>query len=439
MNHPGSDSPSATARRRFVRILPLAFVTYSLAYLDRVNYGFGASAGLAVSLRITESTSALLSAAFFAGYFLFQIPGATLASRHGAKPLIGWALFVWGLLSSATGFITSIPWLMADRCLLGAVEGVVMPALLVWLGRWFCRSERSRANTLLILGNPVTLLWASMVSGYLIQAVGWQQMFVWEGLPSIVWAFAWWFWARESPGEVAWMAKSQTRALEERLTEEQAGLATPKNCWVALRDRRVLLLGWQFFCWSLGLYGFVLWLPKIVKDGLHHGMGTTGLLAALPYGVGVGLMLITSWLSDHFETRKIFVWPMLAGAAAAFAASYLIGPSHFAVAFCFLVLAGSAIFAGYGPFFAIIPDIIPRQAAGEAMALVNSCGALGGFVGTFVVGWLNGITGGPAAGFLFMALALAMASLCLALLPVRKTAAPIQTLEFGGPLCSDPR
>ena len=67
-----------------------------------------------------------------------------------------------------------------------------MPAMLIYISNWFTKSERSRANTFLILGNPVTVLWMSVLSGYLIQALGWREMFILEGLPAVLWAFYWW-------------------------------------------------------------------------------------------------------------------------------------------------------------------------------------------------------------------------------------------------------
>ena len=89
-----------------------------------------------------------------------------------------------------------------------------------------------------------------------------------------------------------------------------------------------------------------------------------------------------------------------------------------------MILAGGCIFAGYGPFFSIVPEILPRRVAGEAMALVNSLGALGGFAGTYIVGWLNSATGGPGASFLFLAASLAAAGLCMIIVRTRPMPAP---------------
>ena len=179
------------APSRWARLLPLIFITYSLAYLDRVNFGFGSAGGLAQTLGITAGVSSLLSALFFLGYFFFQVPGANYAAKRSARKLVFWALIAWGILASLQGVFTNIYLFAIDRFLLGAVEGVVLPAMLIFITHWFIKREKSRANTFLILGNPVTILWASIASGYLIQLLGWQWMFILEGIPSIIWAFVW--------------------------------------------------------------------------------------------------------------------------------------------------------------------------------------------------------------------------------------------------------
>ena len=75
-------------RRRWIFLLPAVFVTYSLAYLGRSNFGFGAATGLAASLNITESRAAFLGSVFFLGYFLFQVPAAAYATRKSATRLV---------------------------------------------------------------------------------------------------------------------------------------------------------------------------------------------------------------------------------------------------------------------------------------------------------------------------------------------------------------
>src|SRR4029450_3825457 len=132
---------------RWWRITPVLFITYSFAYLDRVNYSFAAAGGIANDLGISAKTSSLIGALFFLGYFLGQIPGAIYAERHSAKRVVFHCLWLWGLLSALTGVVTNIPALMTVRFLLGLVEAGVFPALVIFISRWFARSERALAGT----------------------------------------------------------------------------------------------------------------------------------------------------------------------------------------------------------------------------------------------------------------------------------------------------
>lgn len=391
------------AKSRWLRLIPIAFITYSLAYLDRANYGFAAAAGMADDLQITPAVSSLLGSLFFLGYFFFQMPGAMYAERKSAKKLIFWSLILWGALASATGMVSNVSVLIVIRFMLGVVESAVMPAMLILLSRWFTRAERSRANTFLILGNPATILWMSILSGYLIDFTGWRGMFIIEGLPAILWAFLWWRLVSDRPSEASWLSADEKEAFQAQLHREQQGIRPVRNYAEAFRSRVVILLCLQYALWSIGVYGFVMWLPSIINAAPDIGIVATGWLSSVPYGFAIIGMLLASWFSDSTLNRKIFVWPFLLIGAVSFYASYLIGPGHFWISFALLVMAGAAMYAPYGPFFAIITEILPNNVAGGAMALINSFGALGSFTGAFFVGYLNGSTGGFGASYIFMA------------------------------------
>jgi sugar phosphate permease len=422
MENPTSDSRErndrigSEMRKRWLYILPAVFITYSLAYLDRTNYGFGAAAGLAQTLHISGSRSALLGALFFFGYFLFQIPGAAYARRRSARRLIFFALVSWGILASLTGVIRNF-WLLAlDRLLLGAAESFILPAMLILLTNWFTRAERSRTNTILLLGNPVTLIWMSAATGYLIRSLGWQMTFIVEGLPAILWGFVWLVVIRDKPADATWMSEPTRTQLSQQLEREQWLLPEVASMGSALRHPSVILLCIQYFFWSIGNYGFVLWLPSVIQKGAARGIAVTGLLSGVPYAVAIVLMLLVSHFSDRSFRRKRFIWPFLLLAGGCFLGSYLTAAYSFWWAYGFLVFAGSCVYAPFGPFFAIVPEILPKNVAGEVTAVVNSCGALGGFVGTWLVGLLAAVTGNSRAGFLFMSVSLLIAGviiLCL--------------------------
>lgn len=391
-------------RKRWLIILPAVFITYSLAYIDRTNYGFGAAADLAETLHISSSRSALLGALFFLGYFLFQIPGVAYAKRSSTRILIFIALIAWGILASLTGVIRNF-WLLAlDRTLLGVAESFVFPAMLILLTNWFTRAERSRTNTILLLGNPVTVLWMSAATGYLIRSFGWQMTFILEGLPAILWAFCWLYLVRDRLQDVSWMAPGTTELLNQQLDREQWLLPQVANVKSAFLNPNVILLCIQYFCWSLGVYGFVLWLPTIIQKGATNGIEIIGLLSAAPYLLAIILMLFVAHYSDRSFRRRRFVWPFLMLAGIALLGSFLTISNTFWWAYGFLIIAGSCMYAPYGPFFAIMPEMLPRNVSGQVTALVNSFGALGAFVGTYLVGLLQAYTGSSRAGFMLMAI-----------------------------------
>jgi sugar phosphate permease len=422
-SHP-STAPAATpavslSARRWTRLMPVVFVTYSFAYLERSNFSMAAAGGMADDLHITGSVSALLGSLFFLGYFLFQIPGAVYAERRSVKRLIVWCLGFWGVLASAQGLIPNVHVLMVVRFLLGASEAAVLPAMVIYITHWFTSGERGRANTFLILGNPVTVLWLTVVSGYLVQWVGWHGMFLAQGIPAIAWAFFFHRFVDDHPRDAKWLSERERTDVENALEAEQRRIQPVHGYLVALRSRNVVLLSLQYALWSLGVYGFVFWLPSIVKQGSDEGIGLTGLISAIPYLLACLAMLGNSRASDRAGRRTVFVWPWLVLGAAAFYGSYLLGDA-FWLSFPLLCVAGLAMYAPYGPYFAAIPEFLPRGVSGAAVALVNSFGALGGFAGSYLVGMLNDVTGSTAASFLTMAGCLLAAAVLTALVRAPK-------------------
>lgn len=396
---------------RFSRIVPLAFVTYSLAFLDRVNYGYAAAAGMSQTLHLSANTAALLPSLFFPGYCLLQIPAANWASKRNVKWLVVWALILWGIFSALTGVLTSVPWLIVVRLALGAVEGVVLPAMLVFLTRWFTKPERSRANALLILANPVMMMVVSVLSGFLIayfdrhpvlHLKGWQMMFIIEGAPSILWAFCWLLLADERPQDARWMSSNDAAAVQEQLDAEQSGMEHVPDYWTAFADRRVILWALMYLCFSACGYGLMFWLPTIVRNATAQGIAGIGLLSSIPYAIGIVSMLGVSYLSDRTLLRKPFVWGSMFAGGLGYLIAFAAGPEHFLIGFGGLIIVGSCIYTMCGPLWAWMADTLPRNVVGESMALVNSAGSLGGWIGSYFFGLIIAHIG-ARDGFLCLA------------------------------------
>lgn len=406
-----ADGPAILNSERWRRLIPIAFITYSFAYLDRSNYSIGSAGGLTDRLHITSTQSGLVGGLFFIGYFLFQVPAGTFAERRSVKSLLFWSLSAWGVLAALQGVVSTYWLLLADRFLLGVVEAVVLPAMIVFLSHWFTRSERGRANTFLILGNPVTLIWMSVVSGYLVAAVGYRWMFIIEGLPAIGWAFLFRHLVDNRPDDAEWLSDKERRDVNEAIAAEQRDLPQPRGIREVARSRNAIILSAQYLLWSVGVYGLVFWLPSIVKHLTGRGIGTTGLLSAIPYAAAVIAMLAVSARSDHLAHRRWFVVAPLLFSAACFLVSYVTRGGTFSVSFVLLILAAAGMYAPYGPYFAYITELFPAAEAAPATGLINAFGGLGGFVGTYIVGALGG--GNSAVPFVFLAACLFVAAVLM--------------------------
>ncbi|MFI8849195.1 MFS transporter [Streptomyces sp. 891-h] len=440
----------SSARARY--LMPIAFVTYSLAYLDKSNYAIASAGGMAEDLHLSAGLDSLIAASFFLGYFFFQIPGTIYAEQRSARRLIAWSTVAWGTLAVLQGVLSSPGQLIAVRFMLGVVEGAVLPSMVMLLSRWFTKGERGRANTLLILGNPITVMWLSVVSGWLIAAADWRLMFVAEGIPSVIWGLLCLKLIKDRPDEARWLPETErsglraelaaehraaagslaTRAPEPGATPADAPRATADEYRKVLRSRPVAVLAAQYFFWSFGMYGFIFWLPAIVKKGSGQGIGTTGLLTAVPYVFAAVAMLVNSRLSDSSGRRRVAVWPWLGLGSLALYGSYLAG-TDFPLAMTLLVVAGLCMYAPYGPYFALVSELAPAGVAGAAVACVNSFGALGSFAGTYLVGWVRGTPLGDGGAFGFMAVCtLISAALMLAVREPRAGASAARAAEGAG-------
>ena len=204
------------------------------------------------------------------------------------------------------------------------------------------------------------------------------------------------------------------------MQKEQQGIKPVKNYAEAFHSKTVILLCLQYALWSIGVYGFVMWLPSIIKAAPDMDIVKTGWFSSVPYIFAIIGMLAASWFADKTLNRKIFIWPFLLIGAVAFYASYLIGTSNFLFSFILLIIAGAAMYAPYGPFFAAITEELPANVAAGAIALINSFGALGSFFGAYLVGKLNDSTGGFGASYIFMAGSLLLSAV-LTLVAIKST------------------
>src|ERR1700678_2472406 len=125
------------------RIMPILFVGYIIAYLDRVNVGF-AKLQMLGDLKFSDGVYGFGAGIFFLGYFLFEVPSNLILHKAGARKWICRVLATWGIVSGCTALVRT-PWeFYAARLLLGIAEAGFFPGMVLYLTYWFPSHRRAQ-------------------------------------------------------------------------------------------------------------------------------------------------------------------------------------------------------------------------------------------------------------------------------------------------------
>ncbi len=214
--------PRVIHRKVAWRILPLVFVLYVIAYLDRANLGFAMEGGMDQALDFSPAIFGWGGGLFYAGYLLLEIPGALLVERWSARKWFARILVTWGFCSMAMALIRTPGQFYLARFLLGLAEAGFFPGIIVYFTHWFPRAQRGRAIAGLVLGVPVSMAVGARVSGWLMAAdwfglAGWQWVFIVEGFPAVLMGIAIPFLLTDRPRQAKWLTPAEREWLEQTL------------------------------------------------------------------------------------------------------------------------------------------------------------------------------------------------------------------------------
>jgi ACS family tartrate transporter-like MFS transporter len=429
-SEPTSLDVGRRAQRRIARrLLPFLFVLYLIAYLDRVNVGF---AGLEMSLNLgfTDRVFGLGAGIFFAGYFLFEIPGAIIVERWSARRWIARILISWGFVTILVAMIRTPAQFYGARFFLGAAEAGFFPGIVVYLTHWFRHEDRARAGAFFFSAIPIANVIGSPFAGVLLGVhwfgiPGWRWLFILEGIPAVALGVMTLFYLTDWPREATWLTDPEREWIAGELEREKMAKSATGSWTVrqALGQRDVILLALIYFLALVGLYGFNFWFPTILKRATGLPNLSVTLIAALPYLLGVFVMVWNGWDSDRTGERRWHTAAIL-GLCGAFMAFSVGLSGHLWASLAFLILAGACTMAFMPSFWAIPTAFLSESAAAASIGLINSVGGLGGFVGPYFVGYLRNRTGSFAASMIFMIVALLLSAGLVLTLRVRRTGNP---------------
>jgi sugar phosphate permease len=403
--------PRILPEQRWLRIIPTALVMYTIAYIDRTNISMALPA-MSRDLHMTPTQAGGAAGIFFWGYLLLQVPGGYAAERWSAKRFVSLLLVAWGICAVGCGLVHTARQFWVMRLLLGVSEGGVWPATLVLLAHWFPRAERARANGYWMLCQPISVILASPLSGWILAHWDWRVLLITEGAFPFVWLVAWWRLIDDRPCQAGWISPRERDHLESTLVQESAELepVSSESIMGTLARPQVLLMALGYFLLCSGGYGYLFWLPSALKSVSNVSDLHVSLLFAIPYLLSGVAMVLISRHSDCTLERRGHVAVPLALAGAFFLASVYASSRAPLVSFVFICLVGPGIYGALGPFWAIPGEVFPRAVAGSAMGLINAIGALGGYFGPLAVGYFNQRTGNFLYAFGVLGVALLASS-----------------------------
>ena len=424
---PVTDVEGRAYRTITVRLMPLLFACYILAYLDRINVGF-AVLQMREQLGLGDRVYGRAAGIFFAGYFLFQLPSNLALERFGVRRWISGLMVAWGIVSCLMLLVRGPRSFYLLRFLLGAAEAGFFPGIIFYMKRWFPSTARARAVAWFMTANPLAGVVGSPISGALLGLhgsglAGWQWMFLIEGVPAILLGVMVSRVLTERPEDATWLSGAQREWLLNTLTAENASGAAPPDGSVlrVLVSWRIWMLSLVYFGVATTMYGVTLWLPSLIHGLSGMSYFATGVVAMGPFLVTAVAMVAVGAHSDRTGERRWHVAGSAGLGAMGLTAAAFGSTPTMQIAGVTIGLACGECMAG--PFWAMASSCMAGLDAAVAIAMINSVANLGGYFGPDIIGFFRSANGGFRGGLLAIAATLATSGV-IALYVSRERANP---------------
>jgi D-galactonate transporter len=406
-----SASERALYLRVTLRIVPLLFVCYVVAFLDRINVGF-AKLQMQDALGFSDAVYGLGAGIFFLSYCLLEVPSALLLKRMGAKKTIARIMICWGIVGTCTAFVTNVSEFYAVRLLLGVFEAGFFPGVIFYLSSWFPENRRGVIIACFMVGFPIAGLVGGPISGWAMTRLahvanlaGWQWLYIVEALPAVALGILTLFLLDDNFDKAKWLSAAEKEQLRDGFrveTERKGKLHGHGTLAQALADPKVYMLAFVDFAFVCGTYSVTFWLPTVMKSSGISDLSQLGWLSAIPYAFGAIGMVTISRSSDKRLERR---WhATVAGVIGAIALLLVSHPTNSpAVTVALLTVAATGIFATNVLIWSIAADYLHGSpSAAGSIAFVNCIGLLSGFCSPFIIGWLKTATGSLVSGLYVM-------------------------------------
>jgi MFS transporter, ACS family, tartrate transporter len=365
-------------------------------------------------LGLTPEVYGLAAGILFVTYTACEIPSNLLLERIGAGRWLARIMVTWGIVAVATSFVHGRYSLFAARGLLGVAEAGFAPGAMVYLMRWFPEADRGRAITTYLVGSPISLIIGGPLSAALLSMdgfaglAGWRWLFILEGVPSVVLGVVAFWWLTDKPAQATWLDPQERAWLAARMATEAAAKrhTSPARLIAVFHDPATLMLTGAKFATLVASYGITLWLPQIVKEFGHISTMQIGLLTTIPWIFAAIASVLVGRSSDRTGER---IWhiaiPAFVGALA-FVLAGLTGDP--VVAMIAISVAVTGLWVSNTVFWTLPTSLLTGISAAAGLALINSVGNLGGFVGPYLTGLIRGANSDYVLAFTMFGCVLAL-------------------------------
>lgn len=419
-------------KKFFKRVLPIMLVMLVCNQLNRSNIGY-AQEHLQADVGIGAAAYGFGAGLFFIAYAIFELPSNVMMEKYGAKVWLARIMVSWGIVSFLMVFVQNETMFYALRFLLGAAEAGFFPAVIFYFARWVPAGQRGKATAIFIAGSSVAAALSGPIAGMLLSLHdvlglrGWQWLFGFEGLLSVVVGVAVFFVLDAKIEDAKWLTTGEKLALTAAIAAEDAQHATATNGkinrWKMLLNPQILLLCGIYFSVQLSIYANTFWLPSIVKQIPGTTDLSVGFLSAIPWVCAVIAMYFAAKWQDNAKSKRPLLVVALLVAAVGTLAAAVATP---VLALVFLAIAAMG-FKSASPLFWTIPQAgLHPIILAPAIAIINSLGNLGGFVAPFGFGIIKEQTGSVISGLFALAAASTIAAALVYFLKEHKAEVPAE-------------
>ncbi|MGV8882458.1 MAG: MFS transporter [Rhodoglobus sp.] len=414
------------------RLIPMLLIMYMLAFLDRANLGFAKVAWQA-DTGISDAAYALGAGIFFLGYALFEVPSNMLLQKLGARIWLARIMISWGIVSALMVFAQNETMFYVLRVALGITEAGFFPGVILFLTYYIPVQSRARVNGLFYFGAPLAFILGGPLSGLLLDLdglaglAGWQIMFVFTGILTVIAGIVALFYLDDGPAKAKWLSNDEREVLVAALSTEQTSKEahSPRGALRALANPKVLYFGLIYLTIQMSVYGVTFFLPQQIAEIAGKPVGLeVGLLTTIPWGFAILITVLLTRLTDRTGRRRAIAAGALFAAALGIVASVVFENPILALA---ALSVGAAGFISVQPIFWTLPtSFLVGMAAASGIALINSIGSLGGFLAPVLRTWAEGLWGMQAGSFLLAAIAAIGAVLILFSIKVAPSIAAVE-------------